>query len=225
MDPRLFGEFMGTLVLVLMGNGVVANVVLKKTLGSAAGWLTIVFGYRRGGGGGSLHRDCLRQRRRSHQSSRHARVCDLRRGDFSKFVPFLIAQVLGGFVGGMLVWIHFLPHWAETPDAGSKLACFSTGPAIRNTVGQSHQRNHRHVSAGVDWLHAMVKTSTSAGISARSWSAQWCGPSAPAWEAPPDSPLIPRAIWARASRTRSCRFPAKAARISVTASPSRFWAG
>ena len=45
MDPRLFGEFMGTLVLVLIGNGVVANVVLKKTLGSAAGWLTIVFGY------------------------------------------------------------------------------------------------------------------------------------------------------------------------------------
>src|SRR5262249_27966320 len=45
MGGELFGEFMGTLVLVLLGNGVVANVVLKKTLGSNAGWLTIVFGY------------------------------------------------------------------------------------------------------------------------------------------------------------------------------------
>jgi glycerol uptake facilitator protein len=53
-------------------------------------------------------------------------------GDFSKFIPYLIAQVLGGFFGGMLVWVHFMPHWAETPDPGSKLACFSTGPAIRN---------------------------------------------------------------------------------------------
>ena len=48
-------------------------------------------------------------------------------------MPYLIAQVLGGLVGAILVWIHFMPHWAETPDAGSKLACFSTGPAIRNT--------------------------------------------------------------------------------------------
>jgi glycerol uptake facilitator protein len=54
-------------------------------------------------------------------------------GDFAKFVPYLIAQTLGALVGGVLVWIHFMPHWAETPDAGSKLACFSTGPAIRNT--------------------------------------------------------------------------------------------
>jgi glycerol uptake facilitator protein len=54
-------------------------------------------------------------------------------GDFSKFVPYLIAQVLGGVVGGMFVWLHFLPHWAVTADPGLKLACFSTGPAIRDT--------------------------------------------------------------------------------------------
>jgi glycerol uptake facilitator protein len=118
MDPRLFGEFMGTLVLVLIGNGVVANVVLKKTLGSAAGWLTIVFGFGLGVVAGVFT----------------TLAFAISSGDFSKFLPYLIAQVLGGFVGGALVWIHFMPHWAETPDAGSKLACFSTGPAIKNTV-------------------------------------------------------------------------------------------
>jgi glycerol uptake facilitator protein len=54
------------------------------------------------------------------------------KGDFSKLIPYVIAQLLGAFVGGVLVWLQFLPHWSETPDAGSKLACFSTGPAIKN---------------------------------------------------------------------------------------------
>src|SRR5215475_13586668 len=52
-------------------------------------------------------------------------------GDFGKFVPFVLAQVAGAFVGAALVWIHFLPHWQETPDQTLKLACFCTGPAIR----------------------------------------------------------------------------------------------
>jgi glycerol uptake facilitator protein len=132
MDPRLFGEFMGTLVLVLIGNGVVANVVLKKTLGSAAGWLTIVFGYGLGVLGGVFTAIACGSGD-AHINPAVTLAFAISSGDFSKFFPYLIAQILGGLVGGLLVWIHFLPHWAETPDAGSKLACFSTGPAIRNT--------------------------------------------------------------------------------------------
>jgi glycerol uptake facilitator protein len=49
-------------------------------------------------------------------------------------VPFVIAQLLGGIAGATLVWLHFMPHWSETEDAGGKLACFSTGPAIKNTL-------------------------------------------------------------------------------------------
>ena len=131
MDPRLFGEFMGTLVLVLIGNGVVANVVLKKTLGSAAGWLTIVFGYGLGVVAGVFTAIACGSGD-AHINPAVTLGFAISSGDFSKFVPYLIAQVLGGLVGGILVWIHFLPHWAETPEAGSKLACFSTGPAIRN---------------------------------------------------------------------------------------------
>src|SRR5580765_7074279 len=133
MDPRLFGEFMGTLVLVLIGNGVVANVVLKKTLGSAAGWLTIVFGYGLGVVAGVFTAIACGSGD-AHINPAVTLAFAISSGDFSKFVPYLIAQVLGAFFGGMLVWVHFMPHWAETPDPGSKLACFSTGPAIRNTA-------------------------------------------------------------------------------------------
>jgi len=132
MDSRLFGEFMGTLVLVLIGNGVVANVVLKKTLGSAAGWLTIVFGFGLGVVAGVFTAIACGSTD-AHINPAVTLAFAISSGDFSKFVPYLIAQVLGGFVGGTLVWIHFMPHWAETPDPGSKLACFSTGPAIKNT--------------------------------------------------------------------------------------------
>jgi glycerol uptake facilitator protein len=131
MDPRLFGEFMGTLVLVLIGNAVVANVVLKKTLGSAAGWLTIVFGYGLAVVAGVFTAIACGSND-AHINPAVTLGFAISSGDFSKFVPYLIAQVLGGFFGGMLVWVHFMPHWAETPDPGSKLACFSTGPAIRN---------------------------------------------------------------------------------------------
>ena len=132
MDPRWFGEFMGTLVLVLIGNGVVAKVVLKKTLGSAAGWLTIVFGYGLGVVAGVFTAIACGSGD-AHINPAVTLAFAISSGDFSKFLPYLVAQVLGGLVGGILVWIHFMPHWAETPDAGSKLACFSTGPAIRNT--------------------------------------------------------------------------------------------
>jgi glycerol uptake facilitator protein len=53
-------------------------------------------------------------------------------GDFSKVVPYIAAQMLGAITGATLVWLHFFPHWRETPDADRKLACFSTSPAIRN---------------------------------------------------------------------------------------------
>jgi len=105
---------------------------LKKTLGSAAGWLTIVFGYGLAVVAGVFTAIACGSGD-AHINPAVTLAFAISSGDFSKFVPYLIAQVLGGLVGAILVWLHFMPHWAETPDAGSKLACFSTGPAIRNT--------------------------------------------------------------------------------------------
>jgi glycerol uptake facilitator protein len=107
-------------------------VVLKKTLGSAAGWLTIVFGYGLAVVAGVFTAIACGSGD-AHINPAVTLAFAISSGDFSKFVPYLIAQILGGLVGGILVWIHFMPHWPETPDPGSKLACFSTGPAIRNT--------------------------------------------------------------------------------------------
>jgi len=162
MDQRLFGEFMGTLVLALLGNGAVANVVLKKTLGSAAGWLTIVFGYGVGVMAGVFTA--------IYCGSSAAFInpgvtlsFSISSGDFSTLVPFWIAQVLGAFVAGVILWLHFLPHWAETTEPGAKLACFCTGPAIRNTAA-----NLVSEIIGTFLLaflvHAMVKTGPAPGL-------------------------------------------------------------
>src|SRR5262245_3761791 len=134
MGAELFGEFMGTLVLVLLGNGVVANVVLKKTLGSNAGWLTIVFGYGLGVVAGVFVAVACGSAGAHINPAVTLGLAVSGKIGFDKFLPYLGAQLAGGLVGAILVWLHFLPHWAETQDAGSKLAGFSTGPAIRNTV-------------------------------------------------------------------------------------------
>src|SRR5260370_41932383 len=52
----------------------------------------------------------------------------------TRYGPNFVAQMLGGIVGAGLVWLHYLPHWKETPDVATKLGCFCTAPAIRNTV-------------------------------------------------------------------------------------------
>jgi glycerol uptake facilitator protein len=58
----------------------------------------------------------------------------VRSGDFARVAPYLAAQLLGGILGGALVWLHYLPHWKDTPDASAKLGCFSTAPAIRSLI-------------------------------------------------------------------------------------------
>jgi hypothetical protein len=55
-------------------------------------------------------------------------------GNFSKLGPYITAQMLGGFAGAVLVWLHFLPHWAETADPIRKLSCFCSHPAIPNKI-------------------------------------------------------------------------------------------
>jgi glycerol uptake facilitator protein len=162
MDPRLFGEFMGTLVLALLGNGVVANVVLKKTLGSAAGWLTIVFGYGVGVMAG-VFTALYCGSPAAFINPGVTLAFSISAGDFSMLLPFWIAQVLGAFVAGVILWVHFFPHWAETADAGTKLACFCTGPAIRSTAA-----NLLSEIIGTFLLaflvHAMVKTAPAPGL-------------------------------------------------------------
>ncbi len=58
----------------------------------------------------------------------------MRDASFAKFAPYFAAQLLGALAGATLVWLHYFPHWKETPDAADKLACFCTAPAIRSVA-------------------------------------------------------------------------------------------
>lgn len=131
MSPYL-GEFMGTLVLILIGNGTVANVVLKKTLGSGSGWVVIISGYGFGVVTGIFTAIAFGSPG-AHINPAVTLAVAARSGNYVDVIPFLVAQMLGAVTGAVLVWLHFLPHWRATDDASGKLACFSTGPAIPHT--------------------------------------------------------------------------------------------
>ena len=104
MDKQLVGEFMGTLVLVLLGNGVVANVVLKKTLGSNSGWIVISTGWFAAVTAGVFTAIACGSSG-AHINPAVTLAVAVRTGDFSNVLPFMLAQVLGGIVGATLVWI------------------------------------------------------------------------------------------------------------------------
>jgi glycerol uptake facilitator protein len=131
MGARCFGEFMGTAVLILMGDGVVANVLLKRSKAEGAGWLAIAAGWAFAVVCGVFTAIACG----SPDAFINPAVtfgAAIISGDFTKLFPFMAAQLLGAIFGAVLVWLHFLPHWRQTEDPALKLGCFSTSPAIWN---------------------------------------------------------------------------------------------
>ena len=130
MSPFL-GELLGTMMLIILGDGVVAGVLLNKSKAQNSGWIVIttgwafavVIGVFTAGAFGSPD---------AHINPAVTVAFAVTSGDFSKIATYIPAQMIGAFVGGVIVWLHYLPHWAQTSDTGLKLAVFSTGPAIRN---------------------------------------------------------------------------------------------
>jgi glycerol uptake facilitator protein len=130
MTSPFLGEFMGTLVLVLLGDGVVASVLLKRSKAEGSGWMVITAGWCFAVMAG-VYTAIACGSSDAHLNPAVTLGFAVSSGDYHKVAPYLAAQLLGAFIGAALVWIHFLPHWRETPDASLKLACFSTVPAIR----------------------------------------------------------------------------------------------
>lgn len=125
-------EFLGTFLLILIGGGVVASVVLKGGKAADAGWNTIVLAwglavafaiYAVGSISGAHINPAV--------SLSLAFV-----GEFAwaKVPGYILAQVLGAFSGATLVWIYYIPHWSKTEDKVTKLAVFSTVPAIHSPI-------------------------------------------------------------------------------------------
>jgi glycerol uptake facilitator protein len=119
------------MILILLGNGAVANVVLRKSKAEGAGWMVVVTGWAMGVMAGVF--TCLACGGEGHLNPAVTLGAAVTTGDFSKLGWYSAAQLAGAMVGACLVWLHFLPHWRETPAPGLKRACFCTDPAIRNT--------------------------------------------------------------------------------------------
>lgn len=132
MSP-FFAELVGTMILIILGDGVVANVVLSKTKGHASGWLVIATGWGLGVG---LAVYCVNSISGAHLNPAVTLgLAVIGKFSWSLVPSYVLAQTIGAVLGGAVVWLAYLPHWKETPEAGSKLGVFCTGPAIRNLPG------------------------------------------------------------------------------------------
>jgi glycerol uptake facilitator protein len=132
MPHGAFGEFMGTMVLILLGNGVVANVLLKKSKGEGAGWMVIATGWGLAVMAGVF--TAIACGSEGHLNPAVTLAAAIVSGDYGKLVWYTAAQLAGAFTGACLVWLHYLPHWRATPEADLKFACFGTSPAIRRPL-------------------------------------------------------------------------------------------
>lgn len=123
-------EFVGTAMLILFGNGVVANVVLAKTKGNNSGWIVITFGwaiavfigvYTAAASGAHLNPAIT--------------IADaVGSGNWDKVLVYIPAQMLGAMAGTTLVWLAYKQHFDATTDTDAKLACFCNAPAIKNNL-------------------------------------------------------------------------------------------
>lgn len=128
-----FGELMGTMVLVLLGNGVVANVVLKGSKGENGGWIVITTGWAFAVMCGIFVSQKLGSSA-AHLNPAVTIAMAIKSGDWSNVGSFILAQMIGAILGATLVWLTYLPHWQITDDKATKAAAFFTTPAIRHPV-------------------------------------------------------------------------------------------
>jgi glycerol uptake facilitator protein len=131
MHGPFLGEFMGTLVLILLGDGVVASVLLKKSKGENSGWIAITTGWGLAVVAGIFTAIAFGSPG-AHLNPAVTLTVALLSGNWSNVGLFWIAQILGAFAGAILVWLTYLPHWKVTPDSRAKVGVFCTAPAIRN---------------------------------------------------------------------------------------------
>jgi glycerol uptake facilitator protein len=129
----IFGaEVIGTALLILLGNGVVACVLLNLSKGQNSGWIVITFGWGMAVMTGAF---AVGQFSGAHLNPA-VTVGQAIAGniEWSDVPEYFAGEFVGAFIGATLVWLAYLDHWRETEDPGLKLACFSTAPAIRNPV-------------------------------------------------------------------------------------------
>jgi glycerol uptake facilitator protein len=122
-------EAVGTMLLITLGDGVVANVLLNKSKGQGSGWIVIATGW-----GLAVAMAVYAVGRVSGAHLNPAvtvALASIGAFEWAEVPGYVLAQMLGAFSGAVVVWLAYLPHWRQTTDADAKLAVFCTGPAIR----------------------------------------------------------------------------------------------
>jgi glycerol uptake facilitator protein len=128
MSP-LLAELFGTAILIVLGDGVVANVVLQQTKGHNSGWIVITAGWAFGV---TIAVYAVNSISGAHLNPAVTiALASIGTFEWARVPAYIAAQLAGGFLGGVIVWLAYLPHWKATPDPASKLAVFCTAPAIR----------------------------------------------------------------------------------------------
>jgi glycerol uptake facilitator protein len=134
MSPYL-AEAIGTMILIILGDGVVANVVLTKTKGYSGGWITITAGWAFAV---AIAVYCVGSISGGHLNPAVTiAMAAIGKFEAAKVPGYIAAQMIGAFLGAVVVWLSYLPHWNSTTDPDSKLGVFCTGPAIRHTAGNA----------------------------------------------------------------------------------------
>jgi glycerol uptake facilitator protein len=122
-------EILGTAILVTLGNGVVANVVLNKTKGHGGGWIVITFGW---GMAVFVAAFCVAKFSGAHLNPAVTIALAVKARSMAQVPAYLGGQILGAMLGAAIVYLFYNQHFALTDDADAKLACFCTSPNVRS---------------------------------------------------------------------------------------------
>lgn len=134
MISEFMGELMGTMFLIILGDGVVAQVLLKRSKGENAGWIVITTGWAFAVAVGVFVSQAFGGAAAHLNPAVSIGMAVAGNFEWGQVPVYIAAQFIGAFLGAIIVFLAYYPHWSETKDAGAKLAVFSTGPAIRNVV-------------------------------------------------------------------------------------------
>jgi glycerol uptake facilitator protein len=129
---EIIAEFIGTFLLILLGNGVVANVVLTDTKGHQGGWIVISLGWGLGVFVGVAVAGPVSGAHINPAVTLGLAIAGM--FSWAQVLPFIAAQMAGAAAGAFTVWLFYRHHFNRTEDPGAQLACFSTAPAIRKPV-------------------------------------------------------------------------------------------
>jgi glycerol uptake facilitator protein len=167
LHSGIVGEFLGTFILILLGNGVNASVSLRKTYAENAGWMVIATGWGIAVLCGVLTAQAFGSPG-AHLNPAITLSAAIVSGDFSHLPGFWCAQLLGAMAGAALTWLFFYPHWAITPDPAAKLGVFCTKSAIAhlpsNLLGEAVGTFVLVLVAGAIYSHGVSASGPAPGI-------------------------------------------------------------